>query len=161
MGKSKTFKIILIASLALNIAAIAFVTTQWVRHSHMRENSGMLFNRHAAMSALESPSEKKVVSLWKSKREEMRTEMKAFRQSNRQLAKLLSEPELDEMQIRAAQTKMTEHRANAESLHFEVLLQSAQLMSLEERQKFFKRGFRVWGHNGPHRKKNDEDNNRD
>ncbi len=152
MGKSKAFKIILIASLALNIAAIAFVTTQWVRHSHRGENGGLLFNRHAAMSTLESPSKKKVVTLWKSKRDEMRVEMKAFRKNHRELAKLLSQPELDEAQIRAAQLRMTEHRAKAENLHFDILLQSAHLMSFEERQKFFKRGFRIWGHNGPHRK---------
>ncbi|WP_025897733.1 periplasmic heavy metal sensor [Sneathiella glossodoripedis] len=152
MNKRRILKMIFILSLALNIAAIAFVTTQWVRHSHVRENSGMLFNRHAALSALENDRRSEVAGIWRSKRDEIREELKSYRKNNRKLARLLFRGELDDSEIRIAHTQMTTHRANAEKLLFELVLQSAQIMTEEERQKFFKRGFQNWRHNRPHRK---------
>lgn len=147
MGKSKLFKIALIASVALNLAAIAFFTTQWVRHSDMRARGGMMFNRHAAMSALDSPAKKEIGALWKSRKEDIRGEFRASKQSSREMAKLLSDETLDLPKIRATHEKMSAHRRGAEDILFEILLETAELMTLEERREFFKRGFHIWRHN--------------
>ena len=148
MAKSKWVKFILIASVALNLAAIAFFTTQWVRHSDGPARGGMMFNRHAAMSSLDSPIKKEISDLWKTRKEELRGEFRASKQTSRDMAKLLSEDILDLPKIRAAHEKMSAHRHGAEQILFEILLESAELMTAEERRKFFKRGFHIWRHNG-------------
>ncbi len=145
MGKTKVLTILLIASIGINIAGVAFVGAQWYRYNVKSARSGELtFDRRAALSALEKPEKKKVRAIWKYHRPYFKDEIREFREAKKELSDSLSAEKLNDTEIKEAYDALIASRQDVEKRIFTVLYESARLLPPEKREKFFDRGFKRW-----------------
>ena len=162
MGKTKILTILLIASIGLNIAGVAFVGAQFYRHNIKSARSGELtFDRRAAFSSLEKSEKKKIRAIWKYHKPYFKEEVSGFRDAKRALSDTLSAEELDDKDINAAYDDLIASRNEVEKRLFSILYESARLLPAEKREKFFNRGFKRWAdrHHSfkPHKSDNRDD----
>jgi len=158
MGKSKGLKYALIASIAINLGIVGFVGAQWYQHGKSRGgHPGMMFDRRAAMEELGEAKRAEVRSIWQTRRDRVREEMKNYIHESRNLAELMVAETLDLEAINETQQKMLDYRRQADSTLFETLLQTAQTLDLQERKQFFGSGFKRWK-NHPKPPKGEKDN---
>ncbi len=147
MGKSTGLKYALIASIAINLGIIGFVGTQWYQHGGSRGgHPGKMFDRRAAMEELSQEKRDEVRSIWQTRRDRVRSEMKNYIQESRNLSELLTAETLDLETINKTQQKMLDYRRQADTTFYETLLQTAKSLNVEERKQFFGNGFRRWKH---------------
>ncbi len=158
MGKSKGLKYALIASIAINLGIVGFVGAQWYQHGKSRGgHPGMMFDRRAAMEELDKDKRAEVRSIWQTRRDRVREEMRNYILESQNLAGLMVAETLDLEAINKTQQKMLNYRRQADSTFFETLLQTAQTLTLQERKQFFGNGFKRWKHH-PKPPEDKEDN---
>lgn len=145
VAKSTILKIALAVSLAVNVAVIAFVGSQWARHAEGKMlHGGFSFDRRAAIAAVDDSHKKNIKEIWRDYRPELRSSFRGYHKTRRELASLLSKEELAEKEITSQFYKMLSQRASIEQTLFAALLETAQYLPAEERQQFFKKGFKKW-----------------
>ena len=154
--KSKWMLGALLVSLAINLSIAGFVGAQWFRHSGFGPpQASLMFDRRAALSTLEEKERKEINRIWRSHRPELKEELRGFRKTKNSLSRLLSAEDVDEDAIKSVFSKMNSHRSAVENTLYSALLQTAQALPSENRQKFFWRGFKRWKnhhHAGKHGK---------
>jgi uncharacterized membrane protein len=145
MAKSKILWIALIASVAVNMSILGFVGAQWFRHSEEgSKNTGLAFDRRAALSTLEKSEKKEIQKVWRAHRADLKQNVREYRKAKRKLSNLLSNDPLNEAKIKETFDRIQRSRNNIELALFKALTDTAHLLPPKKRSDFFTFGFKRW-----------------
>ncbi|GLQ05368.1 periplasmic heavy metal sensor [Sneathiella chinensis] len=147
-AKKTVLTVLFVVSLGLNVAAGAFLATQWMKHGYGHSRGSGWFDRHAALSTLSDSEKDAIDTLWRDKRGQMKAIYRDYRTARQDLARLLGQPELDLPAIGATQQQMTTYRRQIDTLMQGAFLEMARSLPPEKRQTFFQQGFarQKWNH---------------
>lgn len=150
MTRTKIMAMALFASLALNVFAGAALLRPVFGPPHHRGHHGP---DKAQMEALSDETRTAMRALWDQNRDGMRVQFRAIREARRDVAAALTAKTFDEQAVRDAQAKLDGASARSRALINQSVIESARLMSDEERKAFFERGLHRYrfGKGGHHR----------
>jgi len=143
MDKTKFLIIALVVSLSLNLAIGGFFAGRFIGHDDRRhDKSSFYFDRRAALKELDGDKKDKVREIWKKNKAELRQNFRSYRQNKREIAKLLARDPLNQEALDTYHQKMMENSVASKTLIYNSLLETARQLSPEEREEFFKSGYR-------------------
>ncbi len=143
IAKSRLLVIALLISLGINLAVGGFFAARWIYHDEgRRSHAGFMFDREAARAVLDEKERAAIDTIWRARKSKIRTYFKAYRQTKRELTRLLGQDPLDRQAIDSVQTNLLETRQQIENTLYNTLLETAATLPPDRRKAFFKTGFR-------------------
>lgn len=147
MTKTRLLALILFASVALNIFALAvFAGPFWHHRAFVKHGPG-----GPQMAALSEETRGTVKDIWREHRSDMRATFKEMRSARRALTAALTAETYDPAAVEAAQNKLDAAMDSSRQIINRSVRMSAAAMSDEERAAFFERGFHPGMMRPPHR----------
>ncbi|TNE37349.1 MAG: periplasmic heavy metal sensor [Alphaproteobacteria bacterium] len=143
LSKSRILSIALAISVAVNLIVGGFIAAQWIDYGMgKKRHGGYHFDRHAAFRTLSSQEQAELKKLWKARRDALRPYFRQYGKDREALSELFSADKLDLAKIDKTYSDMIDTQMQIEKLFQASLLEMAKTLKPDQRQRFFKEGFR-------------------
>lgn len=138
-GLKTWFKALVIASLALNLLIVGFVTSFWFRHGGKHHGHAFAIERslmHFARRDLPHDRKRALRKAWREERKAFRPMFRELRDGRKQVGEVLERMPYDRAALQATLDRFVEKRTAAQAKITDVFLRMIETLTDEEKRAF-------------------------